>query len=216
LIEQKPELLPVEFAKLGYRPSLWKAEDVVRVRSHGLWRNVASEVRRAQIACVAGLKADLTRRWLEPEHATQMPDGFDPCDIRDEVLSLYNLATGSVTFSKDVIKAAHAGDRDGVATAILAAAQPSDESRATDSEGSNNWVIGGKLTVTGRPLLANDPHRAHSLPSLRYIAHLNAPGLNVIGAGEPGLPGISIGHNERIAFDSRSSTSTRKTCTSRN
>ena len=56
------------------------------------------------------------------------------------------------------------------------------------------------MTATGRPLLANDPHRAHSLPSLRYIAHLNAPGLNVIGAGEPALPGISIGHNERIAF----------------
>jgi len=48
--------------------------------------------------------------------------------------------------------------------------------------------------------LADDPHRGHATPSLRYIAHLSAPGLNVIGAGEPALPGISIGHNERIAF----------------
>src|SRR6185436_19159753 len=115
-----------------------------------------------------------------------------------ELLGLYNLATGSVTFSKDVQRAAAAGDRARIA-AILATAEPRDDA-TSDREGSNNWVISGKLTTTGRPLLANDPHRAHSLPSLRYIAHLVAPGLNVIGAGEPGLPGISIGHNERIAF----------------
>ncbi len=55
-------------------------------------------------------------------------------------------------------------------------------------------------TATGRPVLASDPHRTHSAPSLRYISHLVAPGLDVIGAGEPFLPGISIGHNEAIAF----------------
>jgi penicillin amidase len=55
-------------------------------------------------------------------------------------------------------------------------------------------------TTTGRPILADDPHRDHAVPSLRYIAHLVAPGLDVIGAGEPALPGISIGHNDRIAF----------------
>jgi penicillin G amidase len=66
--------------------------------------------------------------------------------------------------------------------------------------GSNNWVIAGSRTATGRPILANDPHRALTLPSLRYIAHLSAPGLDVIGGGEPALPGISIGHNGRIAF----------------
>ena len=49
-------------------------------------------------------------------------------------------------------------------------------------------------------MLASDPHRTHSAPSLRYISHLVAPGLDVIGAGEPFLPGISIGHNEAIAF----------------
>ncbi|MEM1230404.1 MAG: penicillin acylase family protein [Pseudomonadota bacterium] len=66
--------------------------------------------------------------------------------------------------------------------------------------GSNNWAVAPDRTDTGRPILADDPHRGHAVPSLRYIAHLKAPGLNVIGAGEPGLPGISIGHNERIAF----------------
>ena len=66
--------------------------------------------------------------------------------------------------------------------------------------GSNNWVVAGDRTTTGRPILADDPHRGHAVPSLRYIAHLNGPGIDVIGAGEPALPGISIGHNERIAF----------------
>ena len=60
--------------------------------------------------------------------------------------------------------------------------------------------MSGDRPSTGRPILADDPHRGHAVPSLRYIAHLNAPGINVIGAGEPALPGISIGHNERIAF----------------
>ena len=67
-------------------------------------------------------------------------------------------------------------------------------------EGSNNWVIAGARTATGKPILANDPHRSLRLPSLRYIVHLVAPGWNVIGAGEPALPGVSIGHNQRIAF----------------
>ena len=66
--------------------------------------------------------------------------------------------------------------------------------------GSNNWVIGGSKSATGKPILANDPHREVVNPALRYVVHLNAPGWNVIGATEPGLPGISIGHNDRLAW----------------
>jgi penicillin amidase len=68
------------------------------------------------------------------------------------------------------------------------------------SEGSNNWVVSGAKTVTGKPLLANDPHRAVTLPSLRYLTHLVGPGLNVIGAGEPGVPGVAGGHNGTVGF----------------
>jgi penicillin G amidase len=67
-------------------------------------------------------------------------------------------------------------------------------------EGSNNWVVSGARTATGKPLLANDPHRAIGVPSLRYVTHLVGPGWNVIGAGEPALPGIAAGHNERVGF----------------
>jgi penicillin amidase len=68
------------------------------------------------------------------------------------------------------------------------------------AEGSNAWVVAGSRTATGRPILANDPHRAFGHPSLRYLAHLTAPDLDVIGAGEPAMPGVAIGHNDRLAF----------------
>ena len=67
-------------------------------------------------------------------------------------------------------------------------------------EGSNNWTVSGSLTKTGKPLLANDPHRVIAEPSLRYIVHLVAPGWDVIGAGEPALPGVALGHNQHIAW----------------
>ncbi len=66
--------------------------------------------------------------------------------------------------------------------------------------GSNNWVVDGTLSATGKPILANDPHRPVVLPSLRYLVHLVGPGWNAIGSGEPALPGIALGHNERAGF----------------
>jgi penicillin amidase len=66
--------------------------------------------------------------------------------------------------------------------------------------GSNNWVVSGSRTFSTRPILANDPHRVIAAPSLRYWVHLVAPGWNVIGGGEPVLPGVSIGHNEHGAW----------------
>jgi penicillin amidase len=92
-------------------------------------------------------------------------------------------------------------DLEGIDGKILAAASAaSGPVNFLATEGSNNWVIGGRLTSTGKPILANDPHRAITLPSLRYMVHLVGPGWNVIGAGEPALPGVAAGHNERVGF----------------
>jgi penicillin amidase len=66
--------------------------------------------------------------------------------------------------------------------------------------GSNNWVISGAHSATGMPLLANDPHLAHSLPCIWYQAHLRAPNLNVTGVSLPGAPSIIIGHNDHIGW----------------
>ena len=66
--------------------------------------------------------------------------------------------------------------------------------------GSNAWVVSGRRSVDGAPLVAVDPHRAYANPSLRYLVHLTAPGWNVIGATAPWLPGVVIGHNDRVAW----------------
>jgi penicillin G amidase len=195
LTETQPELLPPEFGLLDYRPARWAPEDVVRIRSHGLWRNVTAEVQRARIACEHGLPA--TRLWkvLEPAWEARIPDGLDPCSIPENVLDLYLLAKAPVRF--DAARLATAAGTHPDRAALLAEVATNDLDRQL---GSNNWVVAPTRTDTGRPILANDPHRAHDVPSLRYVAHLVAPGLNVIGAGEPSLPGISIGHNGTIAF----------------
>jgi penicillin amidase len=185
-----PERMPFEFKKLGYAPAKWQPEDVVRIRSHGLTRNLNSEVARAAVACKADLKSDEVRFGLTPPWEAQMPQGLDPCLPKD-LLKVFQLATQNVRITKEAIKSAS-----GVESILIAAAERVDES----TEGSNNWVIAPSRSATGRAIMANDPHRAYSAPSLRYIAHLNAPGMNVIGAGEPALPGISIGHNGTIAF----------------
>lgn len=192
LLEEQPELTPPEFELLGYQPSQWAPEDVVRIRSNGLWRNVANEVKRARIACQHGLEAASLWKVLEPEWTATVPAGLDPCDIPQAALDTYLLAKAPVEFPR--LK--NADSQWSRANTIAAAWK---RELASD-RGSNNWVVAPDRTTTGRPILADDPHRAHAVPSLRYIAHLVAPGLNVIGAGEPALPGISIGHNERIAF----------------
>jgi penicillin amidase len=69
-----------------------------------------------------------------------------------------------------------------------------------DGIGSNNWALNGKLTASGKPLLANDPHLGLSAPAIWYVAHLQAPGLNVIGATLPGIPGVVIGRTDQFAW----------------
>ncbi len=66
--------------------------------------------------------------------------------------------------------------------------------------GSNNWVVSGSKTATGAPLLCNDPHLNLSLPSIWFAIHLNAPGMNVMGASLPGAPSVIIGFNDSIAW----------------
>ncbi|WP_326836923.1 penicillin acylase family protein [Amycolatopsis rhabdoformis] len=180
LTRDQPELLPVEFRELGYEPAVWAPEDVARIRSHGLFYNVREEVARARTLRDLPADAEELRRRREPWRPVDVPEGLDLAAIPDDVLRVYDLATTAPVFAPPA---------------------PEDAQGDVLPEGSNNWVLAGSRTRSGRPLLANDPHRAAAaLPGLRYIAHLNAPGFNVIGGGEPALPGISIGHNGRIAF----------------
>jgi penicillin amidase len=189
LIERDPARLPFEFTYFGYRPEKWQPEDVVRIRSHGLTRNLVSEVSRALIACRAGLKADEVRVRLSPRWETRVPDGLDPC-MPPEVMRTYALATQGVIVA----------GRDRRRSAIDDSHHLAQHTHPAALEGSNAWAVAPARSATGRAILASDPHRSLTTPSLRYIVHLNAPGLSVIGGGEPALPGVSIGHNGSIAF----------------
>lgn len=177
-----PQNLPLEFRRFAYTPEKWQAQDVVRIRSHALTRNLTSEVARSYLACHADLKTDTLRVMLSPPWETTVPQGLDPCLPRD-LLRVFQLATQGVALNKTDLSSA-----------------PFEASYEAPAEGSNAWVVAPAKSATGRPILASDPHRAYTAPSLRYITHLSAPQLDVIGAGEPALPGISIGHNGHIAF----------------
>jgi penicillin amidase len=66
--------------------------------------------------------------------------------------------------------------------------------------GSNAWAIAGSHTASGKPLLSNDMHLEFSIPGIWYLVHLSSPGLNVAGVSLPGVPGVIVGHNDRIAW----------------
>ncbi|MCD0278343.1 penicillin acylase family protein [Xanthomonas melonis] len=185
-LDSHPQALPYEFRTLAYRPERWAPEDVLRIRTTGLSRNVKSEVARAQVACEASLKTDAMRVMLQPAWTPALPDGLDPC-LPEQVLKVYELATQSPRLTAETPLAAREPTRAAI----------DDEASA---EGSNNWVIAPWKSATGHAVLANDPHRAYTVPSLRYFVHLSSPGLDIIGAGEPTAPGIAIGHNRTSAF----------------
>ena len=195
LVAREPARLPVEFAELGTTPAKWQAEDVVRIRSHGWMRNALSEVTRANVVAQAGADADLLRQNLNPPKAVTMPEGLDPGSIPMAVLDTFKLGLLPVSFDAERLAASMEQASDWRRITPLG-----DVVRESSGQGSNNWVIAGSKTETGRPILANDPHRAHAVPSLRYIVHLTCPEFDGIGAGEPVVPGIMAGHNGTIGF----------------
>jgi penicillin amidase len=163
--------LPVEFQLAGFKPEPWKPEDCLnRLAAYSVTGNGASELHSAQLVALLGPEKAAELLELDP------PVKLDP---------------------------AHGIDFSGLSPALLENLVGSDvplHFPETPVQGSNNWTVSGSLTATGKPFLANDPHRVIAEPSLRYIVHLVAPGWNVIGAGEPGLPGVAVGHNEKIAW----------------
>jgi penicillin G amidase len=195
LTERDPDLLSPEFALSGTRPARWEAADVVHIRSHAMVRNLEFEYGRARVLGNGTLEQDRTRRWVDLGHTPFVADDVDFAAIGDDVLESFFLAVAPVTFSKERLAATLADVERWAMTddlgTIVAAAR---------DEGSNNWAVAASHSATGRAIMASDPHRAYLMPSLRYVAHLRAPGLDVIGAGEPALPGISIGHNDKAAF----------------
>jgi penicillin amidase len=177
-----PALLPLEYSILGVSPLKWDVRDMVLARGGSF--DVEDEVRRARLAAMGLLELDAIIAPLRPAWPLRVPEGLDPAAVTEADLGVLNL--GGLPFGS------------------LVPAEPpaasSGASGARGDAGSNAWTIAPARSATGRPILANDPHLGIGSFDPRHVAHLTAPGLDVIGGGSPGLPGIMQGHTDRFAF----------------
>ena len=198
--QEQPELLPLEFGLLGITPEAW-TPDIVLARLGGIFLNLETEVLIAQ--ALQSMQPETIRTMLHLHPGTPdltVPEGLDVATIPGDVLKYYQAAREAVVFApEDVLDPQHRAPETPGATTQAAAPTLTGKSMPRD-EGSNNWVVDGTKTLSRQPLMVNDPHRSIAAPSLRYWVHLVAPGWNVIGGGEPHLPGVSIGHNEQGAW----------------
>jgi penicillin amidase len=204
--ERNPALLPVEFKMLGIKPAAWTPAVVIS-RHQALAGNIGDEVRSLRFikaSSIDQVRDLMTFQGGDPRF--ELDPAIDVKAFPNDVLALYTAFRASVQFRPEDI----APEFRGASRAMPERAAPVDiapdpagpaalAAEARDI-GSNNWVVAGSRTFSTRPILANDPHRVIAAPSLRYWVHLVAPGWNVIGGGEPVLPGISIGHNEQGAW----------------
>ena len=192
-IESHRDLLPLEFLLLRYQPQPWRDLDCVAVAlnlSTSLSQSWPIDLMREHIAAKLGkeLASDVF-----PDHSVlDVPVAEVPASPVPGV-------TTSIT--NPLFSAFCSGDGRPSTAGCPPIPSPIDDRQVSMAGvGSNNWVVNGSHTKSRKPLLANDPHLGHSVPSVWYMIHLQAPGLNVSGVSLPGLPLVLIGHNERIAW----------------
>lgn len=192
-IDEIGDNLPVSYELTGLEPLRWTPQaSTGRVATALPIGNAGNELRLAQDIVERGLAAvnreeqQGVANWID----LQVPEGMDLSIITDEAVA----ALGGFDSSFPVPPLLPEYDDWPGAVASL------DMGAQSSSPGSNNWVVSGDLTATGEVLLANDPHRGVENPSLRYLIHLNAPGYSVIGATEPAIPGVAIGHNGSVGW----------------
>ncbi len=197
-----PSLLPIEFSLLGITPGIWSPEIVIS-RHQGLLGNIGTELRTGRLVAQLGAAVVKDLGTYGPgDPVLELDPAVDGAALAEDILATYNAFRRSVRFRPDDIVAEHRADAESVAR-LERAAGASATAVAAEPQldiGSNNWVVSGARSESGYPIMANDPHRVQAAPSLRYWVHLVAPGWNVIGGGEPSLPGVSIGHNEHGAW----------------
>jgi len=186
---RRPELLTPEFKMLGIKPGNW-TPSVVISRFNGLLGNLNQELDLALAVRTLGVEKVKDLSYFQPANPKlEMDPAIDAALLSRDILELYQAYREPIKFTADEVASAYRDESTILARLDSAVETPS-------GIGSNNWVVAGKLTESGYPLMANDPHRVQQVPSLRYWVHLVAPGWNVIGGGEPALPGVSIGHND--------------------
>ncbi|HEU4820563.1 MAG TPA: penicillin acylase family protein, partial [Qipengyuania sp.] len=178
-----PALLPLEYGILGVSPLKWDLRDLVLARGASTG-NVDDEIRRARLAAMGLLELDAIIAPLRPAWPMSVPDGLDAAAVSEADMGVLRL--GGLPFG-----------------ALVPEPEPADPAASAAERanaGSNAWTVGPERSATGRPILANDPHLGIGGFGPRHVAHLSAPGLDVMGGGAPGLPGIMQGHTDRFAF----------------
>jgi penicillin amidase len=163
--------VPLEFQLAGFEPEPWKPEDCLnRLAAYAMMANASDELLHAQLTASLGAGRATELFHFDPDARLDPAPGVDFTGLSPALLENIVGADQWIPFPVGTLHE------------------------------SNNWTVSGALTASGKPMLANDPHRVIAQPSLRYIVHLSAPGWNVIGAVEPALPGVAAGHNEQIAW----------------
>jgi penicillin G amidase len=200
--EKNADLLPIEFDLLGISPGYWTSETVIS-RHQGLLGNIGQELQVGR--AVALLGPDKVNQLMNFHPGTPdlaLDTAISTELLFDDILEMYNAYRRPVRFRpEDIVNMKWRASADETGQIIEdweRAFATLEEER--ESIGSNNWVLSGAHTQSGFPVMANDLHRTQAVPSLRYWVHLNAPGWNVIGGGEPEIPGVSIGHNDYGAW----------------
>jgi penicillin G amidase len=194
-IAMRGDRLPIEFRILGYRPKPWSAEDSLVIANQMVkdlnYHYFFDALNREKILAKLGpeLTADLyvNRSWHDRPPTVMREDLSQPDDKAgdsddddDDDDAPDNVVTERRTFQRVL------------PDPLLDEIPP--------VNGSNDWVVSGAHTVSGKPLLSNDMHLGHQMPNLWYEAHLCAGALDVAGVTLPGMPYVIVGHNQRIAW----------------
>jgi penicillin amidase len=212
-IERHRGSLPLEFTLLHYKPLPWKATDTFVISGY-MYQTLTStwmrELNRQKVTERVG--TDRAKDLFSPGAQFDHFVIGDP-DVTNDGSHGTRLNTDSDDDDDDdddvqpdtVLKAGLPGDSDApdltssFAPSVAAFLQRS-SSAIRQGLGSNNWVVSGDHTATGKPLLANDTHLELAIPPIWYEVHLTAPGWNVKGFTLPGAPMVVIGHNDKIAW----------------
>ncbi len=169
--------LPIEFSVLAYKPTAWQPLDISAwgaVLAWGLSVNWETELIRSQFIERLGVeKAAQMNLNYSNMYETILPDAQVGARLAAAMLDAYHEVMAHL---------------------------PLGPAPVGQGVGSNNWAISGQNTLSGRPILANDPHLPPIFPTIWYANHLVGADYNVAGYATPGVPGVIIGHNEHVAW----------------
>ena len=177
--------LPVEYFLTGSKPGHWSPTDSVAwmlMMALDLGGNWHNELQRLELSQFLTTK----QIWeIKPPFESEPVTTMDFAKLYKD-LNVFNPKAGPVNSRSKKLPATELSDID--------------VPGSKEGIGSNNWALSGKLTSSGKPLLANDPHLGLSAPAIWYFAHIDAPGMNVLGGTLPGIPAVVLGRSEKFAW----------------